>query len=210
MTVNGNKAHFTKRQLDRTEKAQSLYTSLGFPSESDFRWILQSNQIKDCPVTIDDADNAMKIWGRNLSMLKRKLTRKTPSAVELDPTEIRKLHRSVSLSVEIFFGNRIPFLSALSRNIRFTTATHLADCRTTTIFKALRRIVLYYFQCGFQDTVVTADSKFASWQEHMVALPAPMNMSRILSGVFKWSRKECAVSVILFHSAPIPNRLRSI
>ena len=71
-TVEGNKAHFTKRQIKGAEKAQTLYAALGFPSEQDFRWMLQSHQIKDCPVTMDDADVAFKIWGKNIAALKGK------------------------------------------------------------------------------------------------------------------------------------------
>ena len=51
-TVDKNKLHFTKHQIDRAELAWTLYASLGFPSEHDFKWILQSNQIKDCPMTV--------------------------------------------------------------------------------------------------------------------------------------------------------------
>lgn len=137
MKVNGNKVHFTKRQLGQAERAWSLNVSLGFQSE----WILKSNQIKDCPVTIDDADIVTKIWGCNLWMLKEKTTQRTQSIVELDivwiPPEIRKL---LSLSIDIFFVNFIPFLIFLSSSTK-----HLAEFCTTTIFKALWGIVLYYF-----------------------------------------------------------------
>ena len=70
-TVDDNKLHFTKRQIARAEKARTLYAALGFPSERDFRWMLQSHQIKDCPVTMNDADVAFKIWGKNIAALKR-------------------------------------------------------------------------------------------------------------------------------------------
>ena len=60
-TVESNMKLFSKRQVARADKARSLYASLGFPSTKDFLWILQSNQIKDCPVTIDDAKAAYKL-----------------------------------------------------------------------------------------------------------------------------------------------------
>ena len=87
------------------------------------------------------------------------------------PKEIRELHQHMSLSVDNFFVHNIPFLITLSRNIQFTTVTHLSDCHTQMIFKALKGIALYYFQKGFQVTGVTADGEFASLQEYMVALP---------------------------------------
>ena len=94
-TVNGNKLHFTKQQIEGAKKAQTLYKSLNFPPEHDFKWILQSNQILNCPVTIP-----------NITTLKGKTTRQTPFLVVLHivwiPKEIRELHRNVTLSVEIF------------------------------------------------------------------------------------------------------------
>ena len=174
-TVEGNIKHFTKRQIAGAEKARMLHASLGFPSQRDFKWILQSNQIVDCPVSVQDAEVAYRIWGPNIAELKGKTTRKTPKVVELDivqiPKEIREFHRRVSLSIDVFFVNNIPFLITLSRNIQFTTVTHLTNRRAPTIFKALRSIVLYYFQKGFQITGVMADGEFASLQECMVELP---------------------------------------
>ena len=51
-TVEGNMAHFIKHQIKGAEKAQTLYASLGFPSQCNFKWIIQANQIVDCPVTL--------------------------------------------------------------------------------------------------------------------------------------------------------------
>ena len=120
-TVEGNKAHFTKRQIAGAEKAWTLHASLGFPSQHDFKWILQSNQIVDCPVMVQDAKIAYRIWGPNIAELKGKATQKTPTSVELDivqiPKEIRALHHCVSLSVDIFFVNNIPFLITLSSKV---------------------------------------------------------------------------------------------
>ena len=51
----------TKHQIEGAEKARTLYMSLGFPSECNFEWILQSNQIMNCPVSIQDVEVAYKI-----------------------------------------------------------------------------------------------------------------------------------------------------
>jgi hypothetical protein len=61
-TVSENKAGFTKRQMMDAEVARSLYSKLNYPSWKDFKWIIQSNQIKDCPVTVKLVDTALKIW----------------------------------------------------------------------------------------------------------------------------------------------------
>jgi hypothetical protein len=80
-TVSKNKAGFMKRQIKEAEVARSLYSKLNYPSWKDFKWIIWSNQIKDCPVTVDHIDTALKIWGKNVAALKGKTTRTKPDPV---------------------------------------------------------------------------------------------------------------------------------
>lgn len=174
-TIDGNMLPFTKRQIESAEKAQALYASLSYPSMADFKWILRSNQIKDCPITVNDAEIATKIWGPNITALKGKMVRRSPDAVAQDvvliPKQIRELHRNVSLSIDIFFFNGIAFFITLSRNIRFTTVTHLPNRTVPEIFKAFRSIFKYYFERGFQVTAVMGDGEFVPLEQHMVDLP---------------------------------------
>ena len=73
-TVSENKEGFTKRQIKGAEVARTLYATLSYPSMKDFKWVIRSNQIKDCPVTVQDVDVALKIWGKNIAALKGKTT----------------------------------------------------------------------------------------------------------------------------------------
>jgi hypothetical protein len=60
----------------RKPSARTLYATLGYPSAKDFKWVIQSNQIKDCPVTVQDVVTAHQIWGKNIiADLKGKTTR---------------------------------------------------------------------------------------------------------------------------------------
>jgi hypothetical protein len=36
----------------------------------DFKWVIHRNQTKDCPVTVQNIDVALKIWGKNIAVLK--------------------------------------------------------------------------------------------------------------------------------------------
>jgi hypothetical protein len=60
-TVESNMRLYSKWHVAHADKARSLYASLGLPSGKDFMWILRSNQIKDSPVTVEDAMAAYKI-----------------------------------------------------------------------------------------------------------------------------------------------------
>jgi hypothetical protein len=73
-TVLENKTGFTKLQIKCPELARNMYKTLIYPPMKVFKWLVCSNQIKYCPVTIQDTDVAMKIWGKNISVLKGKTT----------------------------------------------------------------------------------------------------------------------------------------
>jgi hypothetical protein len=108
----------------------------------DFKWVIQSNQIKYCPMMIQDIDVATKIWGKNIAALKGKTTRSKMHPVARDylklTKELLKLHEEVFLTTDIFFVNKIPFFLRLSRKICFTAVNHLADRTVPQIFKAFK------------------------------------------------------------------------
>jgi hypothetical protein len=56
----------------------------------DFKWVIRSNQIKDCPMTIQNIDVATKIWGKNISPLKGKTTRSKTHPVARDYVKVLK------------------------------------------------------------------------------------------------------------------------
>jgi hypothetical protein len=98
-TVSENKKGFTKRQIKGAERNRSLYATLSYPSVRDFKWVIRSNQIKDCPVTVQDVDVAHKIWGKDIASLKGKTTRSKTNPVARDcvkaPKELLQLHKEV-------------------------------------------------------------------------------------------------------------------
>jgi hypothetical protein len=141
----------------------------------DFKWIIRSNLIKDCPVTVQDIQVASKIWGKDIAALKGKTTRSKSTPVARDfvkvPKETMKLHKEVYLTMDIFFVNKIPFFLTLSRKICFTAVNHLSSRSTRQIFEACKEIYLYYLQRGFRITTVSADGEFAPLQAYNESLP---------------------------------------
>jgi hypothetical protein len=57
-TVSKNKEGFTKSHNKGADLARNLYKTLSYPSMKDFKWVIQSNQIKDCHVTVQYIDVA--------------------------------------------------------------------------------------------------------------------------------------------------------
>jgi hypothetical protein len=147
-TVSENKEGFTKRQIKNSELARNLYKTLSYPSMKDFKWAIQSNQIKDCPMTVQYIDVAQKIWDTNIAALKGKTTQSKSIPAARDyvkvPMELMKLHTEVFLTTDIFFVNKIPFFLTLSRKICFTAVNHLTDrivCIYSRLLKRCIRII---------------------------------------------------------------------
>jgi hypothetical protein len=82
---------------------------------------LEHDQFKDCAVTVEHIDTALKIWGKNIGALKGKTTWMEPDLVARDfvkvPVELLKLHKEVYITANLFFANKILFFLMLSRKI---------------------------------------------------------------------------------------------
>jgi hypothetical protein len=174
-TVSENKTGFTKRQIKCAEIARNMYKTLSYPSMKDFKWVIQSNHIKDCPVTIQDIDVTKKIPGKNIAALKGKTTRSKTHPVARDymkvPKELLKLHKEVFLTTDILFTNKITFFLTLSRKICFTAVNHLAYRTVPQIFKAFEEMYQYYLQRGFHITTLHADGEFTPLKTLIKAMP---------------------------------------
>ena len=110
--------HFTKRQIKDVEVAIQLYKTLAYPSTKYFRWVVQSHQIKNFPVTVQNVIDTINIWGKYLDAFKGKNNWSKLNIVERDqmelPIKILKLNREVFLIAYIFFVNKILFFLKVS------------------------------------------------------------------------------------------------
>jgi hypothetical protein len=144
---------------------------LAFPSDIDMKWALQSNMIKDCPLSVKDLRTATKVYGKSIAMLKGKTVRSAPPVVRQNvieiPKEIWVLHKMVTLCIDIFFVNKIPFFITYSLVICFLSVTHLSGQKALVIFKALKAMCNYYLQRGFQVVFIKGDGEFKPLQAFM-------------------------------------------
>jgi hypothetical protein len=148
---------------------------VSYPSANDFKWMVRTNEINDCPVTVQDIDVATKIWGKNITALTGKTTRRKTIPVVRDfvkvPFDLLKLHKEVFLTTDIFFVNNNPFFLTLSRKIMYTAVSHLTDRTVPHIFKAFKQIYQFYLQRGFRIVVVQADGEFAPLKPLIESVP---------------------------------------
>jgi hypothetical protein len=69
-TVEDNMSLFTKGQVASADLARNLQAGLAHPSVHDLKWIVKADMLNDSPVTSQDVDVALKIWGPSVALLK--------------------------------------------------------------------------------------------------------------------------------------------
>ncbi len=108
-------------------------------------------------------------------MLKGNTVRTTPPVVRQDvieiPKEIWELHKDVTLAIDIFFVNKIPFFITYSLVICFLSVTHLSNRKALTIFDELKSMCSFYLQQDFKLTLLRATGNLLrlkfGWQRCM-------------------------------------------
>ncbi len=107
------------------------------------------------------------------------------------PKKIWQLHKRVTLTIDIFFVNRVLYFVTLSLRICFLLVTHLQNEKIDTIFRALKAMHNFYLQRGFQIVFIKGDGKFKPMDEMMFKLyGAPkINLSSATEHVPEIERK---------------------
>ena len=103
--------------------------------------MIRLKSIGNCPVTGADVDRFYEIYGGVEGAIKGKTVRKTPVEVDVDqdaveiPRKITAQLGDVTLSLDIFFVDRMPFLTSISRKIMYTTSRSLMNRHHDTFLK---------------------------------------------------------------------------
>ena len=147
-TIKDNEEGFTPHQIASAKAACKLQATVGYPSISDLKAILKSNQVANCPITITEVNCTRQIYRPSVPMLKGKTVHCAPTPVVCDyiavPSQILLANQQVILSGNIFFVNKIPFLTTISENIHLTTMLYLQNCKASTILKGLVKVWAIY------------------------------------------------------------------
>ena len=105
-------------------------------------------------MTNQDVDAVLKILGPSVELLKGKTVQHKAPMVMQDIVvvlkEIWQYHKQVTLSIDIFCVNSIPYFVTLSLHICFLSMAHLSNRKIPTIFTALQGMHNYYLQRDFQ------------------------------------------------------------
>ena len=163
-TIEANKHGFSKRQILRAERALRLQETIMFPSIADYKNAIQMNAIKNCPVTIDDIDILLKIYGASIPSLKGKSTHRSPPAANTDcielPPELEVNNRQIELAADLFHIQSIIFPLALSKHVKFCTVCHISDRTISSLCDAFDQTFRIHNAAGFTITHPHVDPEF--------------------------------------------------
>jgi hypothetical protein len=170
-TVKESQKKYTLRGVRQAEVARRLQEIVMRPPSKKLQHILARGFIRNCPVESRHVQYANDIYGKNLGAIKGKTVRRevkplTVSSNEV-PEEILSRYRDVTLSVDIMFVNSLPFLVALSKELRIGHAVPLTSRHDTVIARELKAIILKYEMRGFRITQVRAEGEFQKLEAHI-------------------------------------------
>ena len=172
-TIADNRAVFTHQELERADRTRQLYRTIGRPSQQKFEAILDHRSILNCPVTKADAQGANTIYGPDLAYLKGKTTDHPASPHVVTqvfsplPAEIAKYHSIITLCLDFFYVQRLPFVHAISQKIGYHQAVAVSDCTKETMLSFTNKSILEYTRCGFEIVDIHADKEFECLRESL-------------------------------------------
>ena len=135
---------------------------------------VDSGAMKNSPITRESIRIAQDVWGITRPYLQGKSRRRGNEAVELNteiitplPPEIINNHSEIVIGVYIMFANTIPFLTTISRVVRFGFATEMTGANMENVVTVLQIVNAVYKPRGFIIVVVAADNGFSALRHHV-------------------------------------------
>ena len=145
--------------------------------------MIKKNMINNCPVTVEDVMRAERINNPSVHVLKGKTVRTKPILVVTDyvavPHAIFEENRNVTLSVDVMFVNRIPFLTSISRNLKFTIAETLQNRTTSQLVQCVTNVKALYAKRGFNVSTALMDGEFVPMSTALLKMGVLLNIASV-------------------------------
>ncbi len=128
-TVRGNFEGYTCHKVKRAREAQRIQGMIANPTEREFAGMVHEQLLTNCPATVNDVDNANRIFGPVVANLRGKGTTTKLECVQVQyvqiPLNFVQLHKYVMLVADVMFVNGLSFLVTSLRGLRLATIEHL-------------------------------------------------------------------------------------
>ena len=129
--------------------------------------MIRYNLLHDCPITVNDFNNALEIYGKDVGAIKGKTVRLKPNPVVLThpepiPTNIKRKLQTMVLAADILYVDCVKIFTTITRQLQFTTVQMIKDRKMKTILKCIDEIIKMYRSNGFKIQFVITDHEFES------------------------------------------------
>ena len=133
--------------------------------------MVREKLITNCPVTVQDVENANRIFGPDLANLRGKTIRTKPEHVRIEyvqiPRDFVELHKYVTLVADVMFVNGLPFLVTSSRGISLVTIEYLKSRTAKRLVHTLERVFRIYGTAGFMVQTALMDMEFEKLRDKL-------------------------------------------
>jgi hypothetical protein len=137
---------------------------IGNLSKGDYRGLVSSNMISNCPIAPTNITNTRTIFGPDLASVQGKTVHRTPAPEVVDhvavPHAVVERKTVVMMAADVFFVNGMPFLVMLSRNIKFVMVEHLPVRMVNALVKHIERVLHVYGRGWFSVRTILMDGEF--------------------------------------------------
>ena len=124
---------------------------------------------------------AKRIDSPSFQVLKGKTVRTKPSPVVTDyvavPHAIIKENRNFTLSLDVLFVNRIPFLTSISRHLKSTTADILHNLTTSQLVQCVANVKALYAKRRFNVSTALMDGVFVPMRTALMKMGMLLNIA---------------------------------
>ena len=144
-TIEENAKFLTPKEIAQANVAKWLVHMLGYPLVVNLKTIIKMNVIGDNPIAKSNVKLMECLFRPDIPTIKGKTTREHPHQLVSDVVSIpHKLHDAqgnVCLYIGIMYTNGMPFLTTISKNIKYRTAMWVADHNAPTIASLVESIL---------------------------------------------------------------------
>ena len=115
---------------------------IGHPSERDFKSLVINNMVQNCPITASEVTKYHTMFGLNLAGARGKTVQQKLDRVVMyyvaSPNNFIKIHKFVTLVVDVIFVNVRPLLITIPHGIYFVTVQHVLSLTAKKLSKYLK------------------------------------------------------------------------
>jgi hypothetical protein len=193
---------------------------IGSPSKKDYRGMVSSNLILNCPFLTTNVTNARAIFGPDLASVRGKTVWCTLAPVVADyvavPCSLVKTNKVVALAADVFFVDGTAFLLTVLQRIKFVTVEPVPVQTTTSLSKHLKQVLKVYGRAGFRVKTILMDGEFEKIKPLMSTLECNMTVAkehvskaeRTIRTLKEWTRGLLAT--LPFSNLPKPMKIEFV